>query len=888
MSTLTPRKKKREARSYQREGTSSTISSSSDTMTTAPSSRTDLTSPSDAGNGNLFLRGQTALISEAGSSTQSLLQSAKSNGLTNFAHPAFTDIGNKLKECNDTLADIQLLGVSHVVDLPELVLVGDQSSGKSTLMSALARLNKDSHWSCTVSLQREYEYCPPPARAITQSDVTKQTPFPPWVLKSSTETVVFKTIHQCDSNAIDEILRWAQVAALNPTQNPEQFVPGEGTYAKENTLETATRSTEASFSPNVVAFEIKAPGLPPLSFYDLPGVFAVADNKGDDYLVDVVENLTKKYVGHEGAIIMLALPMDQDIDNSKTLRIIRQLNAETRTLGVLTKADRPNFNQPDTIASWLAVLDEKKQKVKENGFFITSLPPGKALDNLTAWEQSFFHGEAEKWPSAFRHYTTRCGVDQLRNHITQELGDAFLKSIPDIKQKFFNCQVEIQGQLDELPELPSNVEHEVRMSLRDFCSSVKRAVDNEEFEQESKGLTEEFSRSLDDLKPTCQLITEKLKPRVQEVVMVSDSSEDEPMSSKRRAPGGPTLVSTPKRRRIVDPFATPVKAENSPAFCAFQSPATFVSVLPQDSGGGLRMSLLEIQKQIKLKTRGGFGDVVPLEVHEKLCLQAVSKWQEPLNIYISRAITILKVAVIRALETSFKNFSRRLIYKQSYEFLMAFLKSESTDQSERLVQMYKNETYKAVTINESGLNLHKAKEKELLENKRLFIRAKAAGFVDEDQPFKRDGDISQEEKQEQTRLLRKLQEKLPEDEFQREMDVAAKVRAYYLTAATRFVDGISMDINSRLFRSFRDGALDDFLDEKLGLFPYPTQETYARLMEEDTATATRRERLRRERDKLSTALEKILEFERSLTGDTTPRHPYGNGAAEFKGEMDPL
>jgi GTPase SAR1 family protein len=73
----------------------------------------------------------------------------------------------KLKAYSDALGEFQLLGVSHVVELPELVLVGDQSSGKSSLMSALARLNlptssgvstrcpfhirmsssKDSHWS---------------------------------------------------------------------------------------------------------------------------------------------------------------------------------------------------------------------------------------------------------------------------------------------------------------------------------------------------------------------------------------------------------------------------------------------------------------------------------------------------------------------------------------------------------------------------------------------------------------------------------------------------------------------------------------------------------------------------------------------------------------------
>ncbi len=50
-----------------------------------------------------------------------------------FAHPAFTGIGQMLKSCNDTLGNLQQLGIQHVAKLPELVLVGDQSAGKSSV-----------------------------------------------------------------------------------------------------------------------------------------------------------------------------------------------------------------------------------------------------------------------------------------------------------------------------------------------------------------------------------------------------------------------------------------------------------------------------------------------------------------------------------------------------------------------------------------------------------------------------------------------------------------------------------------------------------------------------------------------------------------------------------
>jgi hypothetical protein len=237
------------------------------------------------------------------------------------------------------------------------------------------------------------------------------------------ETKVFKTIYEQDSISIDEILRWAQIANLNPNQNPQQFVPGEGSYAKENDLETAKHATEARFSPNVVSLEMKGPEFPDLSFYDLPGIFANAETKVDDYLVDVVENLTRKYVTRDEAIIMLALPMDLDVDNSRTFRVIRESDAEARTIGVLTKADRPDFNIPDKVAYWLAVLEGKKQHVEK--LFVTSLPPDEGIDNLAAWEESFFRVGVKNWPRAFDSFVGLCGVDQLRLFITSKLGEAF-------------------------------------------------------------------------------------------------------------------------------------------------------------------------------------------------------------------------------------------------------------------------------------------------------------------------------------------------------------------------------------------------------------------------------------------------------------------------------
>lgn len=444
-----------------------------------------------------------------------------------------------------------------------------------------------------------------------------------------------------------------------------------------------------------------------------------------------------------------------------------------------------------------------------------------------------------------------------------------------------------------LPELPQNVEHEVRMSLRDFYTSVKYAVGSQDFEQECKQLNEEFYRCLVQMKPKCVMATERSKPKM--VIELSDDEADEPVTSSRKrsgTPSGSVAGSAPKRPRHNALMATPIKAEREryAASPGFHSPAIpkMMPLLVDPAGPfsgvpriGIRLKLLEIQQEIRHKTRGGFGDVVPLEVHETLCLKAVAKWKEPLEKYIENSIGMLMSTVTEALQGTLGSFSKRLIFKESQDHLMAVLHRESAVQSKRLTDLYENETYKAVTMNEDGLNNFKAKEKDLLESYRLFSRVKAAGLIDDERLF--ESGLSPEEE-------KRFAARLPEDDFKREIEVAAKVRAYYLTAATRFVDGVSMDINSRLFRSFREGGLlEDFLEENLGLSPYPSKcnfcdkrmisanrfearNTYERLMEEEETTAQRREQLKREREKLSTAKMSIDELEGSFVPGSNNGH----------------
>jgi hypothetical protein len=72
----------------------------------------------------------------------------------------------------------------------------------------------------------------------------------------------FATVHE--KTDLESCLRRAQLAILNPGQDPRTFGPAR---------KIGNAATEVPFSPNIISLEIAAPGLPNLSFYDLPGKY---------------------------------------------------------------------------------------------------------------------------------------------------------------------------------------------------------------------------------------------------------------------------------------------------------------------------------------------------------------------------------------------------------------------------------------------------------------------------------------------------------------------------------------------------------------------------------------------------------------------------------------
>jgi hypothetical protein len=92
---------------------------------------------------------------------------------------------------------------------------------------------------------------------------------------------------------------------------------------------------QAQFSPNCVCIYVSQPGLPPLSFYDLPGVIGQSEDLANHYLVKFVKDLVTEHIGDPNSLILVTCALSNDIHNSQAAGIARDLNATERCVGKL-------------------------------------------------------------------------------------------------------------------------------------------------------------------------------------------------------------------------------------------------------------------------------------------------------------------------------------------------------------------------------------------------------------------------------------------------------------------------------------------------------------------------------------------------------------------------
>lgn len=371
----------------------------------------------------------TAFVDRPSAMCTQAARSASSSGtVTPSSGEGLQVLGRGVKQLVQAIQNLRHLGVEKLVlPLPKIVVVGDQSTGKSSLIEGMSEIKLprgagtctrcpleinltesaevSDEWSCSVSLVKKYVYL---GKAAKAEGATSKRPLGPWKSQDYPEDLPFASVTSKD-DVVDALER-AQLATLNPSSSYEKYKPGNPILWKDH---------QVKFSPNVIRLDISGPDLPNLSFYDLPGVINVSEVPEEAYLVDLVRNLVKEYIQAEDCINLLALTMTDDPANSSAFSLVKEVKAEERTVGCLTKPDR--IQEGESIDQWTQILSGERFHLGFGYHVIKNNPDARVNHAIARKEEVTFFGGTEPWTTTLNAYNDRFGTLLLQTALSQRL-----------------------------------------------------------------------------------------------------------------------------------------------------------------------------------------------------------------------------------------------------------------------------------------------------------------------------------------------------------------------------------------------------------------------------------------------------------------------------------
>ncbi|XDV31671.1 hypothetical protein PO909_002634, partial [Leuciscus waleckii] len=322
-------------------------------------------------------------------------------------HSHFIESVQPLIELIDSL---RMIALDKDIDLPSIAVVGDQSSGKSSVLEALSG----------VALPRGSGIV---TRCPLQLKLRKLKKGP-W-----TGTISYsghnETFH--DPLMVDNLVREAQNKLAGNT---------------------------VGICDELISLEISSPDVCDLTLIDLPGITRVPVHGQPDDIGDQIKNLILKYIDKSETIILVVVPCNVDIATTEALRMAQDVDPDGyRTLAILTKPDLIDRGAESDVLN----IVQGKVIPLSKGYIIVrcrgqsdinnKIPLSKAMEV----EMKFFRNH--RYFSSLLNdgkASTRCLADNL----TKELVDHIKKSLPYLTEQIQTKLLSVQRELKNYEQGP--------------------------------------------------------------------------------------------------------------------------------------------------------------------------------------------------------------------------------------------------------------------------------------------------------------------------------------------------------------------------------------------------------------------------------------------------
>ncbi|KAJ5461996.1 Vacuolar protein sorting-associated protein 1 [Penicillium daleae] len=332
----------------------------------------------------------------------------------NVNDPSLISLVNKLQDVFSTV------GVHNPIDLPQIVVVGSQSSGKSSVLENI--VGRD--------------FLPRGSGIVTRRPLILQlinkTPAP----QTNGDNKIQTTDAESNVDEYGEFLH----------------IPGQKFFDFNKIREEIVRETEtkvgrnAGISPSPINLRIYSPNVLTLTLVDLPGLTKVPVGDQPKDIERQIRDMVLKYISKPNAIILAVTAANQDLANSDGLKLAREVDPEgQRTIGVLSKVDLMDEGTDvvDILAGRIIPLRLGYVPVVNRGQrdIENKRPIAYALEN----EKNFFENH-----KAYRNKASYCGTPYLARKLNLILMMHIKQTLPDIKARISSSLQKYTSELAQL------------------------------------------------------------------------------------------------------------------------------------------------------------------------------------------------------------------------------------------------------------------------------------------------------------------------------------------------------------------------------------------------------------------------------------------------------
>ena len=292
---------------------------------------------------------------------------------------------------------------SDGIKFPNVVVVGDQSSGKSTLLEALSLVE-----------------LPKGTGIVTRCPLVLR-------LRKSNQRRVYH-LHNNTKTPLNE-------AILNILQ-----------YIESETNKLA--GGKKNVVHDLIELQVEDPNVRDLTLVDLPGI---APNPISDQPKDIhkqTTDLIRNYIQQEGSVILCVFPANVDVATVESFTLAKEVDPSgVRTIGVITKSDlAPNQN----VFIQQLSMDQSHVFHLKLGFIAVrnrSTDEKLSLSDARIREKEFFH----EHPASTTVGWNCLGVDALINRLAELYSDRVRDTFPKMREEVQAKLKEVNEQLSKLP-----------------------------------------------------------------------------------------------------------------------------------------------------------------------------------------------------------------------------------------------------------------------------------------------------------------------------------------------------------------------------------------------------------------------------------------------------